>query len=130
MKAESRRQKAEMKVSIVVNFCFLLSAFSLFGQAPAPTPVPAPQPAAATAAMPPSEEFVKAVYFGKKFAERKDYEAANGNYGKGDALQPDGPVVLYNMGVLLARTGRFSEPQSKVDRYNQLFPNGAEKALV
>jgi Flp pilus assembly protein TadD len=94
------------------------------------TPAAAPQPAAATAAMPPSEEFVKAVYFGKKFADRKDYAAAYTNYAKADALQPDVPGVLYNMGVLLARAGRFSEAQAKVDRYNQLFPSGAEKALV
>mgnify|MGYP001792160130 FL=1 len=131
MKAESRRQKAEMKILILANFCFLLSAFRLQGQAPTPTPTPAPAPQpAATAAMPPSEEFVKAVYFGKKFADRKDYAAAYQNYAKADSLQPDVPGVLYNMGVLLARAGRFSEAQSKVDRYNQLFPNGAEKALV
>src|SRR5881392_1529339 len=96
---------------------------------PAPAPTPAPQPAAA-AAMPPSEEFVKAVYFGKKFADRKDYAAAYTNYAKADSLQPDVPGVLYNMGVLLARAGRFSEAQAKVDRYNQLFPNGVEKPLV
>ena len=131
MKAESRRQKAEMKILMLANFCFLLSAFRLQGQAPTPTPTPAPAPQpAATAAMPPSEEFVKAVYFGKKFADRKDYAAAYQNYAKADSLQPDVPGVLYNMGVLLARAGRFSEAQSKVDRYNQLFPNGAEKALV
>src|SRR4051794_22469219 len=110
-----------------------LFAAALAQQAPAPAPAPAsapaPQPAAA-AAMPPSEEFVKAVYFGKKFADRKDYAEAYQSYAKADSLQPDVPGVLYNMGVLLARTGRFSEAQSKVDRYNQLFPNGAEKALV
>ena len=105
-------------------------AAALAQQTPAPTPMSTPQPTAAAAAMPPSEEFVKAVYFGKKFAERKDYAAAYENYAKADALQPDVPGVLYNMGVLLARTGRFSEAQSKVDRYNQLFPNGVEKALV
>jgi tetratricopeptide (TPR) repeat protein len=109
----------------------LLFAAALAQQAPAPTPTPTPAPQpAATAAMPPSEEFVKAVYFGKKFADRKDYAAAYQNYAKADALQPDVPGVLYNMGVLLARAGRFSEAQSKVDRYNQLFPNGAEKVLV
>jgi len=111
----------------------LLFAAALAQQTPAPAPVPAPAPqpsAAAAAAMPPSEEFVKAVYFGKKFADRKDYAAAYTNYAKADALQPDVPGVLYNMGVLLARAGRFSEAQAKVDRYNQLFPNGAEKALV
>jgi Flp pilus assembly protein TadD len=129
MKDEGRGQKAEVRISIVANFCLLLSAFCLFGQAPAPTQAPAPQPAA-TAAMPPSEEFVKAVYFGKKFADRKDYAAAYTNYAKADSLQPDVPGVLYNMGVLLARAGRFSEAQAKVDRYNQLFPNGAEKPLV
>jgi len=133
MKAEIRRQKAEMRIVIAAAFCFLLSAFCLSAQtpppAPAPVAAPAPQPAA-TAAMPPSEEFVKAVYFGKKFADRKDFAAAYQNYAKADALQPDVPGVLYNMGVLLARTGRYSEAQAKVDRYNQLFPNGAEKALV
>jgi Tfp pilus assembly protein PilF len=96
---------------------------------PASAPAPVPQPAT-TAAMPPSEEFVKAVYFGKKFADRKDYATAYQHYAKADALQPDVPGVLYNMGVLLARAGRYSEAQAKVDRYNQLFPNGAEKALV
>jgi tetratricopeptide (TPR) repeat protein len=80
--------------------------------------------------MPPSEEFVKAVYFGKKFAEIKDYASAYQQFAKADLLQPDVPGVLYNMGVLLARTGRFSEAQAKVDRYNQLFPTGAEKPLV
>jgi tetratricopeptide (TPR) repeat protein len=97
------------------------------------TPVPAQQAsqqAAATAAMPPSEEFVKAVYFGKKFAEMKDYAAAYKQFAKADALQPDVPGVLYNMGVLLARAGRYSEAQAKVDRYDQLFPAGAEKPLV
>jgi Flp pilus assembly protein TadD len=123
-----------MKILILANFCFLLSAFclseSLFGQAPAPAPTSQPATATATTAMPPSEEFVKAVYFGKKFADRKDFAAAYTNYAKADSLQPDVPGVLYNMGVLLARVGRFSEAQAKVDRYNQLFPNGAEKALV
>src|SRR5438045_9691662 len=89
-------------------------------QAPPPAPVPAP--ATAAAAMPPSEEFVKAVYFGKKFADMKDYANAYQQFAKADALQPDVPGLLYNMGVLLARAGRYSEAQAKVDRYNQLFP--------
>jgi len=80
--------------------------------------------------MPPSEEFVKAVYFGKKFADMKDYANAYQQFAKADGLQPDVRGVLYNMGVLLARAGRFSESQAKVDRYNQLFPAGAEKPLV
>jgi tetratricopeptide (TPR) repeat protein len=122
-----------MRVAIAANACLLLSALCLSAQEP-PPPVPVQTPAtiqpAASAAMPPSEEFVKAVYFGKKFAEMKDYATAYQQFAKADLLQPDEPGVLYNMGVLLARTGRFSEAQAKVDRYNQLFPNGAEKPLV
>jgi Flp pilus assembly protein TadD len=118
--------------ALIANLCLLLSAFVLFAQEPtqpAPAPTTAPQPAP-SAAMPPSEEFIKAVYFGKKFAEIKDYASSYQQFAKADLLQPDVPGVLYNMGVLLARTGRFSEAQAKVDRYNQLFPNGAEKPLV
>ena len=126
-----------MRTVIVANFCLLLSAFCflssascLFAQV---TPAPAAPPTTQTApsaAMPPSEEFVKAVYFGKKFAEMKDYATAYKQFANADALQPDVPGVLYNMGVLLARAGRYSEAQAKVDRYNQLFPGGTEKPLI
>jgi tetratricopeptide (TPR) repeat protein len=117
--------------ALIASLGLLFSAFGLIAQEPQPAPAPTPalQPAA-SAAMPPSEEFVKAVYFGKKFAEIKDYASAYQQFAKADLLQPDVPGVLYNMGVLLARTGRFSEAQAKVDRYNQLFPSGPEKPLV
>jgi Flp pilus assembly protein TadD/ribosomal protein L40E len=101
----------------------LLLATAALGQEPQPAP-------AAGAAMPASEEFIKAVYFGKKFAEIKDYATAYQQFAKADALQPDQPQVLYNMAVLLAKAGRFSESQAKVDRYNQLFPAGAEKPMI
>src|SRR2546423_10958991 len=84
----------------------------------------------APAAMPYSEEFAKAVFFGKKFADMKDYTAAYQQFAKADSLQPDVPGVLYDMAALRAKAGRYSEAQAKVDRYNQLFPAGAEKALV
>ncbi|MDP9190769.1 MAG: tetratricopeptide repeat protein [Acidobacteriota bacterium] len=91
----------------------------------------APPPAdAATAAANTEEEFATAVYFGKKFADLGDYTSAYENLGKADALKPDQPAVLFNMGVVLARAGRYSEAQVKVDRYLQLFPDGAEKAMV
>jgi tetratricopeptide (TPR) repeat protein len=76
------------------------------------------------------EEFTKAVFFGKKFADMKDYAAAYDQFAKADALVPDQAGVLYNMAVLLAKAGRYSEAQGKVDRYMQLFPAGAEKALM
>ncbi len=84
---------------------------------------PAPDPAV-------EEEFTKAVFFGKKFADLADYASAYDNLAKADALKPDQPAVLYNMGVVLARAGRYSEAQVKVDRYLQLFPDGPEKANV
>jgi tetratricopeptide (TPR) repeat protein len=97
----------------------LLCAFvllPLFAQEPPPSNV--------------DEEFTKAVFFGKKFADLGDYASAYDNLTKADALKPDQPAVLYNMGVVLARAGRYSEAQVKVDRYLQLFPEGAERANV
>lgn len=110
----------------------LLAAATAFAQEP--PPAPAPTAAAATAAAPSSQasdEFAKLVFFGKRYAtDIKDYARAYEQFAKADALQPDNPGVLYNMAVLLGKSGRYSEAQSKVDRYNQLFPNGAEKALI
>ncbi len=80
--------------------------------------------------MPVSEEFTKAVFIGKRFADMKDYAAAYQQFAKADALQPDQPGVLYDMALLLAKAGRYSESQAKVDRYNQLFPAGAEKPMI
>jgi Flp pilus assembly protein TadD len=107
-----------MKRLLVTAFCLLAAAFAALAQEPATPPSAAP------------DEFGRAVYFAKKFADLKDYAAAYEQFAKADALQPDQPGVLYNMGVLLARAGRYSEAQAKVDRYNKLFPAGAEKPLV
>jgi Flp pilus assembly protein TadD len=78
----------------------------------------------------PPEEFTKAVFFGKKFFELKEYAAAYEQFARADALVPDQPGVLYDMALLLAKAGRYSEAQGKVDRYLQLVPGGAEKALI
>ena len=102
----------------------LTSAFCLLPSARAQEPAPS------SAAMPASEEFTKAVFFGKKFAEIKDFASAVQQFARADALQPDQPQVLYNLAVLLAKAGRYSESQAKVDRYNQLFPAGAEKLMI
>ena len=80
-------------------------------------------PPAATA----DEDFNKAVFFGKKFADMGDYASAYEHYARADALKADDPAVLYNMGVVLARAGRYSEAQVKVDRYLKLFPEGVER---
>jgi len=104
-----------------------LASITLAQEPPAPAPQPAPAP---SAAMPASQDFTEAVFYGKKFAEMKDYANAYQQFAKADSLQPDHPQVLYNMAVLLAKAGRFSESQAKVDRYNQLFPAGAEKPMI
>ena len=75
-------------------------------------------------------EHRKAIFFGKKFAELGEYELAQEHYAKADALKPDQPAVLYNLAVVLARAGRYSDAQVRVDRYLQLFPEGEEKANV
>ena len=97
--------------------CCLLSFAVLAQEAPAPPPAT-------------NEDFAKAVFFGRKFADMNDYAAAYDQFAKAEALQPDNPAVLYDMAVLLAKSGRWSEAQRKVDRYVQLYPTGAEKPLV
>lgn len=106
--------------------------------APAPVPAPATPPPVATPAATPAaalrpeiaEDFVKAVFFGRKFFELKDYPSAYDQFVKADALQADHPTVLYDMALVLAKAGRYSDAQVKVDRYLQLYPNGAERPLV
>jgi tetratricopeptide (TPR) repeat protein len=94
---------------------FSLFSFTFSQEAPAPNV---------------DEEFTKAVFFGKKFADLGEYESAQEQYTKADALEPDQSAVLYNLAVVLARAGRYSDAQVKVDRYLQLFPEGAEKANI
>ena len=105
-----------MKRALIV----LLLALSVVAQEP-PAPEPAPNV---------DEEFNKAVFFGRKFADLGEYASAYEQYAKADALKADQPPVLYNMAVVLARAARYGEAQVKVDRYLELFPEGAEKANV
>ncbi len=132
LKAEGRRQNAEWRIG--VRFALLLSTLCIlhfalcipvFAQAPAPPPTPSEAPSATA-----TDDFNRAVFFGKKFFDLHEYASAYEQYAKADALQPDQPGVLYNMAVVLAKGGRYSESQTKVDRYLQLYPNGAERALI
>ena len=79
---------------------------------------------------PADDEFAKAVYFGKKFAEMGDYASAYDNFVKAEALEADQSAVIYNMAVVLARAGRFADAQVAVEKYQRLFPGGAEKAQI
>lgn len=106
-------------------FAVLFIALSVFAQEPPPATTPPPPPTTLV-----DEEFTRFVFFGKKFADLGEYASAYEQFAKADALKPDQPAVLYNMAVVLARAGRYSESQVKVDRYLQLFPAGEEKANV
>jgi Tfp pilus assembly protein PilF len=77
-----------------------------------------------------ADEFNRAVFFGRKFAVMGDHASAVDHYSKAAELRPDDPAVLYNLGVVLARAGRYSDAQVKVDRYLELHPTGAEQPLV
>jgi YD repeat-containing protein len=99
----------------------LLLALAMQVVEPQPAPQAAPQA---------TEEFTKAFFFGRKFADMKDYPSAFDQFKKADALQPDNPAVLYDMAVVLAKAGRYSEAQTKTDRYMQLFPAGNERPLI
>lgn len=83
------------------------------------------------APLPPADdEFEKAVYFGKKFAEMGEYDSAYEHLAKAEALEPDRSAVIYNMAVVLARAGRYADAQVAVEKYQRLFPDGAEKPLI
>jgi tetratricopeptide (TPR) repeat protein len=77
-----------------------------------------------------SADFEKAVYFGKQFFTMSNHASAYEQFVKADALVPGHPAVIYNLALLLAKTGRFSESQIQVDRYLQLHPDGVERQLV
>lgn len=116
MKGKVKGSKVKVAAQLaMVLLHFLLLPFALGQEAPAPEV---------------EEAFAKAVFFGRKFAEMSEYDSAQEHYAKADALKPDQPAVLYNLAVVLARAGRYSEAQVKVDRYLQLFPEGEEKANV
>ncbi|HEX2121012.1 MAG TPA: tetratricopeptide repeat protein, partial [Thermoanaerobaculia bacterium] len=112
---QNAKCKIEKRVAVFA-FCILHFAFCISAQEP-----PAPNA---------DEEFTRAVYFGKKFADLGEFGSAYEQFAKADAAKPDQPAVLYNMAVVLARAGRYSEAQVKVDRYLQFFADGAEKPLV
>lgn len=118
MKGKGERQKVTVLRHLLVTFFLFPFSFCLGAQEAAP------------ATNTSEEEFTKAVFFGKKFADLGEYASAYEQYAKADAAKPDQPAVLYNMAVVLARAGRYSEAQVKVDRYLQYFADGAEKPLV
>ena len=123
MKVKGKRQKVKVSAALATAafyFYLLPFAFCLNAQETPPA-----QPTTNA-----EEEFTKAVFFGKKFADMGEYASAYEQYAKADAAKPDQAPVLYNMAVVLARAGRYSEAQVKADRYLQIYPTGAEKPNV
>jgi tetratricopeptide (TPR) repeat protein len=74
----------------------------------------------------PDDDFAKA----DRLFAAKDYTGAYAQLAKVERDQPDAPALLYDMALALAKAGRFTEAQSRLDRYEQLYPGGAEKPLV
>ena len=109
-KAKGERQSVFARVVVLLLFAFSLSPFAFSQDVEA--------------------EFTRAVFFGKKFADMGDYAAASEQYEKANSLKPDVGSVLYNQAVVLARAGRYLEAQVKAERYQRLFPDGPETALI
>ncbi len=107
-----------------------IAAVTIAQEQPVPAPPATAPPASAASSDPNAEEFAKAVLFGKKFFDLKEYASAYDQFARADALRPDDPAVLYNMALVLAKAGRYAEATVKVDRYNQLHPSGTEKPMV
>jgi tetratricopeptide (TPR) repeat protein len=78
----------------------------------------------------PADEASKEVMFGRKYFELGEYGSAYDHFAKADALRADQPALLYDLALALTKAGRYAEAQTKVDRYLQLFPGGAEKPLI
>lgn len=70
--------------------------------------------------------------FGKvdRLFAAKDYTGAYAQLALLERDQPDAPPLLYDMALTLAKAGRFTEALSRLDRYDQLYPDGAEKPLA
>jgi Tfp pilus assembly protein PilF len=119
-----------MRTLSIVLLTVTLGAQAQETAPPAPPPEVVAAPVSAAASDPADEEFEKAAFFGKKFFDLENYGSAFEQFAKAEALRPDHPAILYNMALVLAKAGRFAESQVKVDRYNQLYPGGAEKPLV
>lgn len=87
-------------------------------------------PLAAQTAADQEEEYTQAVFFGQKYFGLGEFPSALEQFMKADSIHPDQPAILYDIALLLAKTGRYADAQVKIDRYMQLYPSGAEAALV
>src|SRR5437870_5514001 len=134
----------------------LTSAFCLLPSA-LPQEPPQSAPTSASASMPASEEFIRAVFIGKRFADMKDYEAAfrqveqeytdlfnRGRflYSKNDldaALElfqtaeqkrPTDPAPVYNQAVILEKLGDFGRATERFHRYEELESDADAKSAT
>jgi tetratricopeptide (TPR) repeat protein len=78
------------------------------------------------AAAQPDDDFAKV----DRLFAAKDFGGAYAQLARIERDQPDAPALLYDMALTLAKAGRFTEAQSRLDRYAQLYPDGAEKPLA
>src|SRR5512140_670476 len=76
------------------------------------------------------EQYTQAVFFGQKYFAIGEFASALEHFVRADAIHPDQPAILYDIALLTTKTGRYADAQVKIDRYLQLYPAGAEAALV
>lgn len=76
------------------------------------------------------DAFSRAVFFGQKFFDLGEHQSAYEQFAKANELRPDEPGVLYNMALLLAKTGKYPEAQERIDRYIRLYPEGSERTML
>lgn len=72
------------------------------------------------------DDFGRAITFGSKFFSIGEFGSALEQFSRADAILPNHPGVLFNTALALARLGRYSDAQQKLDTYRQLYPAGAE----
>jgi tetratricopeptide (TPR) repeat protein len=66
---------------------------------------------------------------GQIFAQQKDYPAAIAAFRKGINAEPYNETALYNLGLLLSRTGHKEEGQRLLQKFQQLKQSGAGTTL-
>jgi Tfp pilus assembly protein PilF len=105
------------RIATAILLLFVCTA--AFAEAP-----PAPAPAAT------KDEIERDLYIAANFFSMGDYPSAYERLTRAESLAAEHPGILYNMAVVLAKLQRYSESQARIDRYRQLFPEGAESDLL
>lgn len=104
---------------IVTALLLSFICIAAFAEAP-----PAAAPQAST------DDIERDLYIAANFFSMGDYASAYESMKRAESMASEHPGILYNMAVILAKLQRYSDSQARIDRYRQLFPDGAESDLL